>query len=65
MKIKFFKLILPVAVVAFGLAGAMHTNAMDKKATALVNKWGYTHIEGENCVLTNVMCRTEPPLVLK
>lgn len=60
MKIKFFKLILPIAVVAFGLAGAMHTNAMDKKATALVNKWGYTHIEGENCVLTNVMCRTEP-----
>ncbi|WP_284653151.1 DUF6520 family protein [Flavobacterium terrisoli] len=63
MKIKFFKLILPVAVVAFGLAGAMHTNAMDKKATKLVNKWGYTHIDGENCVLTNVMCRTEigPP----
>lgn len=59
MKIKFFKLILPMAVVAFGITGAMQTNAMSKKATALVNKWGYTHIEGENCVLTNVMCKTD------
>lgn len=65
MKIKFFKLILPMAVVAFGIAGAMHTNAMSKKATTLVNKWGYTHIEGENCVLTNQMCRTQPGLPCK
>jgi hypothetical protein len=56
MKIKLFKTTLPMAVVAFGIAGAMQTNAMSKKATALINKWGYTHLEGENCILTNVMC---------
>jgi hypothetical protein len=60
MKTKFFKLILPIAVVAFGLAGAMHTNAMNKKAVALVDKWGYTHLEGQNCVKSETMCRTEP-----
>lgn len=60
MKNKFLKFVLPMAVVAFGLAGAAHTNAMDKKATALVQRWGYTHLEGENCVQTNIMCKTDP-----
>ena len=66
MRSNLLKSILPVAVVAFGLAGAVHTNAMSKEATALVNKWGYTHIEGENCVQSNVVCKTEagPPCTL-
>lgn len=58
MKNKFLKFVLPMAVVAFGLVSAVHTNAMDKKATALVDRWGYTHLEGQNCVITNVMCST-------
>lgn len=53
------KLILPIAVVALGLVGAIHTNAMTKKAVALVDKWGYTHLEGSNCVISNTMCRLE------
>ncbi|AWG24727.1 DUF6520 family protein [Flavobacterium kingsejongi] len=60
MKTKFFKFILPMAVVAFGLAGAAHTNAMGKTAVALADRWGYTHLEGQNCVITNVMCKTDP-----
>ncbi|MGC4041882.1 MAG: DUF6520 family protein [Flavobacterium sp.] len=60
MKNKFLKFVLPMAVVAFGLAGAAHTNAMDKKAETLVQRWGYTHLEGENCVQTNIMCKTDP-----
>ncbi len=65
MKNKFLKFILPMAVVAFGLAGAMHTNAMDKKATALIDRWGYTHLEGQNCVITNVMCKTDGSILCK
>lgn len=59
MKNKFLKFVLPMAVIAFGLAGAAHTNAMDKKAAALEEKWGYTHLEGQNCVVSNTMCRTD------
>lgn len=60
MKIKFFKLVLPMAVITFGIAGAISTNAMNKKAEALVDRWGYTHIDGQNCVKTNVKCTTDP-----
>lgn len=56
MKNKSLKFILPVAAVAFGLIGAIQTKEMNKKAIALVEKWGYTHLEGQNCVITNVMC---------
>lgn len=56
MKIKILKLTLPTAMIVFGIAGAIHTNAMNKKAIVIINKWGYTHLEGENCIITNVMC---------
>lgn len=36
-------MILPVAVIVAGLAGAFSTQAMGKKG-ALTNKWGYRHV---------------------
>ena len=57
MKTKFFKLILPMAVITFGIAGAISTNAMNKKADFFANRPGYTHIEGENCVDVSVTCK--------
>jgi hypothetical protein len=65
MKIKFFKLILPMAVIAFGLAGAMHTNAMGKKALTVDERWGYTHLEGQNCINSNIMCTIAPGVPCK
>lgn len=56
MKNKKLKFTIPFVVFAAGLIGAMQTNKMDKKATTLVNRWGYTHLEGQNCAITNVMC---------
>lgn len=49
-----------MAVIAFGIAGAMKTNAMSQKSVALVDRVGYTHIEDENCVATELMCTTNP-----
>lgn len=57
MKIKFFKMILPVAVITIGMASAVSTNAMSKTAAAFANRTGYTHLEGENCVITNMTCK--------
>lgn len=56
MKIKIFNLTLPTVVIVIGIACAIHTSAMNKKAVVVINKWGYTHLEGENCTITNVMC---------
>lgn len=56
MKTKIFGAILPAAVIAFGIAGAMSTNAMSKKATTLVDVWGYTHIAGQNCLQSATRC---------
>lgn len=64
MKIKFFKMILPVAVITLGVAGAMSTNAMSKKSSSLVDKWGYTHIEDEPCT-KSIKCSTIPGLPCK
>lgn len=49
-----------MAVITFGIAGAISTNAMSKNASAFANRTGYTHIEGENCVITNVTCKNTP-----
>lgn len=60
MKFNFKKMILPLAVVAFGIVGAISTNAMNKKSTALVDRWGYTHDENGLCVDSEIMCSTNP-----
>ena len=64
MKNKFFKMILPAVVVTFGILSAVSTSAMNKKTVTLAQKWGYSHIEGENCV-RQIMCKTDPGLPCK
>jgi hypothetical protein len=50
MKTRIFNLVVPMAVIAVGLAGALKTNAMEKSASKLAPVWGYKHVSGpENC----------------
>ncbi len=55
MKNNFFKIVLPMAVVALGLAGAANTNAMDKsgKSVAIM---GYKHISNPNSCVADQEC---------
>lgn len=59
MNINFKKVIMPMVVIALGIFGALSTNAMDQKKVSFVDRWGYTHLEGEGCV-RDIMCSTEP-----
>jgi hypothetical protein len=64
MKTKIFKMILPMAVITFGIAGALSTNAMSKKSSTLAERWGYTHLEAEPCTKA-IMCSTIPGTACK
>jgi hypothetical protein len=44
MKTKFLNFVVPMAVVAVGLAGALSTNAMAKSNGRLAPVWGYKHV---------------------
>lgn len=64
MKTKFFRLVLPAAVICFAIAGAVSTNAMNKKAATLVDRWGYAHLEDTPCK-KEIMCSTDNGPVCK
>jgi hypothetical protein len=50
MKTRIFNLVVPMAVIAVGLAGALKTNAMEKSASKLAPVWGYKHVSApQNC----------------
>jgi hypothetical protein len=44
MKSKFLNLVMPMAVIAVGLAGALSTNAMEKKSSTVAPVMGYKHV---------------------
>lgn len=46
MKTKLFKIVLPMAVVAFGLTSAMSTSAMDKDDAGAAPIMGWKHVSG-------------------
>lgn len=48
-----------MVVITLGVFGAISTSAMNQKTTAFADRWGYSHIEGENCV-QEIMCSTIP-----
>jgi hypothetical protein len=48
MKASFLKMILPMAVITLGIAGALTTNAMGKNSTSAPIQ-GYSHLEDEPC----------------
>jgi hypothetical protein len=50
MRTKILNLVLPMAVIAVGLAGALKTNAMEKSESKLVPVAGYKHVSApQNC----------------
>lgn len=64
MKINFKKVIMPMVVITVGVFGAFSTSAMNQKNKAFADRWGYSHLEGENCV-REIMCTTNPGLPCK
>lgn len=59
MKSKLMKVFMPLVVITLGIFGALSTSAMNQKTVAFGDKWGYSHIEEENCV-REIMCSTIP-----
>lgn len=50
MRTRILNLVLPMAVIAVGLAGALKTNAMEKSESKLAPVWGYKHVSApQNC----------------
>ena len=60
MKNKMMNLIMPVAMIIVGVLGAFTTSAMNQRSSSVGDRWGYSHIEGENCIKEDVMCTTLP-----
>ncbi|MDL2141658.1 DUF6520 family protein [Flavobacterium tructae] len=46
MKTNFFKFVLPLAVVAFGMTSAMNTSSLDKSDAETVPIMGWKHVSG-------------------
>ena len=44
MKTTILNLVIPMAVVAVGLVGALTTNAMGKSGSKVAPQWGYRHV---------------------
>lgn len=44
MKSTFLNLVMPMAVIAVGLAGALSTNAAEKSESRFAPVWGYKHV---------------------
>jgi hypothetical protein len=44
MKTTFLNLVMPMAVIAVGLAGALSTNAMEKSSSKVAPVAGYRHV---------------------
>ena len=59
MKSKLMKVFMPLVVITLGVFGALSTSAMNQRTAAIGDEWGYSHIEGENCV-REIMCSTLP-----
>ncbi|AWG24728.1 hypothetical protein [Flavobacterium kingsejongi] len=64
MKNKFLKSIASAIIIVFGLSGALRTNAMNKKAVALADRWGYYNLDGL-CLRSNTLCTTNPGFACK
>lgn len=59
MKTIFKKMVMPVAAITLGVAGAFSTQAMNSGSTALVNKIGYRFVSAQDACHAEIMCRTE------
>ena len=64
MKKNLIKVFMPMVVITLGIFGAVSTSAMNQKTVAFGDRWGYSHIDGENCV-REIMCTTLPGLSCK
>jgi|GEM_PF-1090384 len=65
MKTKVFNFILPMAVVAFGLAAAFSTNANAKSTARSGAVMGYKHIAGAQPCQAVQLCDNQPGFVCK
>jgi hypothetical protein len=48
MRTKFLNFVVPMAVVALGLAGAASTNAMNESTEKLIPVMGWKHVSGDD-----------------
>jgi hypothetical protein len=59
MKTIFFKkMVLPVAVIMLGIAGAVSTQAMNSSSKVLVNQQGYRFVSAQDPCHAEIMCTT-------
>lgn len=56
MRTKFLNFVMPMAVVALGLAGAASTNALNESTEKLIPEMGYKHVSGVNPCEESVEC---------
>lgn len=56
MRTKFLNFVMPMAVVALGLAGAASTNALNESSEKLIPEMGYKHVSGVNPCEETVEC---------
>jgi len=56
MKAKLFNLVMPMAVIALGLAGAFSTQAMSKTGNKSGAVQGYSHFSVANPCRAEIMC---------
>jgi hypothetical protein len=59
MKTRFFKVVMPLAVVAVALAGAVSTSAMEKSAAKSGAIMGWKHTVSNPCV-QDIECNARP-----
>lgn len=65
MKNKLMKVFMPLVVITLGVFGAISTSAMNQKTTAFADRWGYTHLEDEDCIDVEIMCSAIPGFTCK
>ena len=53
------RIVMPVAAITLGIAGAFSTNAMNASSKTLVNKQGYRFVSAQDPCHAEIMCRTE------
>lgn len=59
------KIVMPVAAIALGVAGAFSTNAMNSSSKTLVDKQGYRFVSAQDPCHAEIMCTTDSGVICK
>lgn len=63
MKSNFFRIILPLVVVAFAIFGAASTKAMSTDSSLLANETGWYHLAPTDPCIASSMCNVQGTIV--